>query len=492
MRKGVLKVTACCLAGTLVFSGTGVVTMASGIGTPLVGLESRIEEREVEKAAAGTIQVEAKGYQTVAIARLNEADGYVNIRDAASVEEGKVLGKLYHNSAATILGAEGDWYLIQSGSVTGYVKKDFFVTGQEAKVLSEEVGESVATVKTTTLMVREKPNKKSTVLAMVGDSEQLQVLGREKGWVKVAIDDDVVGYVKGNFVDCETKYVEAESKEEEEVRVEREEAAYRAFIAAAEKADNAQNTAAESAWIAAVTGSLEEAWAAVYAADQAVIDAWAAAEEQPTAENIAAAEATESHAADARAEAERLQREQENGTPDEAPIQTPETPEAEAPVESTPETEAPVESAPEAEAPVETTPETEAPAPEAAPPAETSATRQNIVSYALQFVGNPYVWGGTSLTNGADCSGFTQSVLKAFGIYIPRVAQDQCYGGGREVSLSNIQPGDLLFYSNGGGIGHVSMYIGNGQVVHASNSRTGIIISPMSYRTPCAARNYID
>ena len=112
-----------------------------------------------------------------------------------------------------------------------------------------------------------------------------------------------------------------------------------------------------------------------------------------------------------------------------------------------------------------------------------------IAAYATQFIGNPYVWGGTSLTNGTDCSGFTQSVLANFGISISRTAASQS-GGGTAVDMSNLQPGDLLFYDNGSGIGHVSMYIGNGQVVHASNEQTGIIVSSVDYRTACAARSY--
>ena len=118
-----------------------------------------------------------------------------------------------------------------------------------------------------------------------------------------------------------------------------------------------------------------------------------------------------------------------------------------------------------------------------------TATGQSVVDYAMQFRGNPYVWGGTSLTNGTDCSGFTQSVLANFGISISRTAASQS-GGGTAVDMSNLQPGDLLFYDNGSGIGHVSMYIGNGQVVHASNEQTGIIVSSVDYRTACAARSY--
>ena len=106
------------------------------------------------------------------------------------------------------------------------------------------------------------------------------------------------------------------------------------------------------------------------------------------------------------------------------------------------------------------------------------------------FVGNPYVYGGTSLTNGTDCSGFTMSVLANFGVSIPRVAASQA-GAGTAVDVSAVQPGDLLFYSDGSGISHVAMYIGGGQVVHASSSTTGIIVSNMNYRTPVCARSFL-
>lgn len=119
----------------------------------------------------------------------------------------------------------------------------------------------------------------------------------------------------------------------------------------------------------------------------------------------------------------------------------------------------------------------------------TGSVRSSMVSYAMQFLGNSYVYGGTSLTNGADCSGFVQSVFRNFGISIPRTAASQS-GSGTPVSLSDIQPGDLLFYYGGGSIGHVTMYIGNGKVVHASSPSTGIIISNYSYRTPASARRY--
>lgn len=113
-----------------------------------------------------------------------------------------------------------------------------------------------------------------------------------------------------------------------------------------------------------------------------------------------------------------------------------------------------------------------------------SGTGAAIANYALQFVGNPYVYGGTSLTNGADCSGFTQSVHKHFGISIPRRSSAQA-NGGKSVSLSAIQAGDIIYYG-----GHVGIYIGNGRIVHASTAKTGIKISSYTYRTPICARRY--
>lgn len=111
-----------------------------------------------------------------------------------------------------------------------------------------------------------------------------------------------------------------------------------------------------------------------------------------------------------------------------------------------------------------------------------SELRNEIISYALKFVGNPYVWGGESLTRGADCSGFTQAIYGDFGYRIPRVSRDQA-NFGKKVSESDLKPGDLIFYaSSSGRVNHVAMYIGNGMIVQAANSRQGIIKSSYKYR----------
>ena len=119
-----------------------------------------------------------------------------------------------------------------------------------------------------------------------------------------------------------------------------------------------------------------------------------------------------------------------------------------------------------------------------------SDVRVELCQYAKQFIGNPYVWGGTSLTKGADCSGFTLSVFKKYGISLPHYSVSQSQMG-TKVSLSEAKAGDLVFYAKGNTVNHVAIYLGNGQVVHASSPRTGIKISNVGYRTIHSIRNII-
>lgn len=331
---------------------------------------------------------EASQFDTIAIAQVSY---YVNMRSGPS-EDAEILGKIYNNSAATILEVDGDWYKVKSGSVTGYIKAEYFVTGAEAQKLAKKVGTRIATVNTTTLKVRNDASGDATVQTLVPIGEELEVIEELNGWVKVKIDSDVEGYVSADYVNLSTKFVQAESIEEEKERLAKAEAEKKAAEEAAKKADE---KAAKKA------------------------------DEKSKAKSKTAKASSASK-------------------------------------------------------------KTSAPSSSAA-----GGTRQKIVSYALQFVGNPYVYGGTSLTGGTDCSGFTQSVFRDCGISIPRTSGSQA-SAGSEVSLSDLQPGDLLFYSNGGGINHVALYIGNGQVVHASTEKTGIKTSSYNYRTPAKAVSYLN
>ena len=556
MKRGVVKVTACCLAGSVIFASTGLTAFAAG-EMPLAGIGAEIIASQEKKENSETKKVIATGYDSLVIAQVDE---YVNIRDEASTETGQIVGKLYNNSAAEIIGQTGDWYLIKSGDVTGYVSKDYFVTGAQAEELAAEVGDDVATVNTETLMVRKKASTDSDVIALVGDSQQLQVIDQEDGWVKVAVDNDVVGYVSSDYVDCETKFVEAESIETSTAREEAVQSALDRADQMKEAAINAMNNAdaneaayaAQEAIVAAAEAKQlaseqeldynvqEIASTAVSSADEAQYAAYMAEQYQAAAEAQAAAgaeaarqqaEAEAAYAAQQQAQASQQQQNQ-NWTGDQTQQET-QAPSTTTDTTTTPDyttgdtTTTPDYTTGDATTTPDystgdvtvtpdygtgdttTTPDyttgdttgsttTDSSAPSASdytgdvPQSDASSSdslRQSVVNYALQFVGNPYVYGGTSLTNGTDCSGFTQSVLANFGISISRTAASQS-GGGTAVDMSNLQPGDLLFYDNGSGIGHVSMYIGNGQVVHASNEQTGIIVSSVDYRTACAARSY--
>lgn len=117
------------------------------------------------------------------------------------------------------------------------------------------------------------------------------------------------------------------------------------------------------------------------------------------------------------------------------------------------------------------------------------AKRKEVADFAVQFVGNPYVWGGTSLTNGADCSGFVMSVFANFGYELPRVAAAQ-YQASQQKEINQMEVGDLVFY--GTGIYHVALYIGNGKVVHALNANKGIVITDYDYETPTGVGTYME
>lgn len=313
---------------------------------------------------------EEEGFKSLVIAQVND---YVNVRSIPS-EEGEILGKLYDKSVGEFIEEDNGWYKITSGSVTGYVKAEYCVTGDDAVALAKKVGNRIATVTTTTLKVREEPSLDATVLGLVPIQDQLLVTEELDNWVKVNIEEGD-GYVSLDYVTLSTEFVKAESREEEEARLAKEEAERKAALEAARKAEEKNRKAAKS---------------------------------------------------------------ESSATTSEAPV-----------VYAT----------------------------------GGSALGQNVASYACQFVGNPYVYGGTSLTNGADCSGFVMSVYANFGVSLPHSSSGDRSVGTAVDGLANAQPGDIICYS-----GHVAIYIGNGQIVHASTAKTGIKISDVNYRTPLGVR----
>ena len=401
-----------------------------------------------------------------------QCESYINIRSEAD-ENSEVVAKLYNDGSATVEETDEDgWYKIKSGNAIGYVKSEYFATGEQAKEIADKVAYNVAVVNAEALNVRATPSEESTVIDVASESEELEVVDTSGEWATVALGNDVYGFIHPDYCEYKTYYPTAVTLEEEADRQAAEEAKAKEETVTEQPAEEASYKEVSE------NTDISDSEDVSYAEDTASADA-TYTDETPS---------TEEAYVDAIPETDAVYTDE---TPSTDTAYVDETPETDVPYTEAPETDAPYTEAPETEAPYTEAPETEAPyteAPETEAPASDSSVGQEIANYAVQFVGNPYVYGGTSLTNGTDCSGFTQSVMANFGIYIARTAADQAYGG-TSVSVSDIQPGDLLFYSDGSGISHVALYIGGGQIVHAATESQGIIISSYNYDSPvCAAR----
>lgn len=346
----------------------------------------------------------------IGLTALAMVPNYVNVRSGPSVED-EILGKIYNYCAAEILDEvqcdDGSWYLMTSGNLTGYIKSEYFLVGDEAEAMRKEVGVLMGTVMEDYLRVRSEPNldDPDNVFTYYERGTEVYIAElTEDGWAKIESDAASTGYVYAECLDIKTVFKTAITLEEEEEAIrlqeEREEAARKA----------------------------EEEYQAALKAQQEAEAAAAAAQQQAA-----------------------QQQQQQQTQP-----ATPANPGAASTGDAT-----------------------------------ADALRNAVVQYALQWVGRPYVHGGRSLETGTDCSGFTSLVYQHFGYYpsyTPAGQADQF----PHVDLSQLQPGDLLFYSNSQKyLGHVALYIGNGQIVHSGTEATGVIISSAFYRDPLFAARVI-
>lgn len=423
-----------------VSSASGTAVTASG--TAVSGYNPEMDE--VADASA-TPKPESE-YANVGI---SIAADYVNIRKKPDTEA-TIVGKLYRGSAATIMKTEGDWVYIKSGSVSGYIMKDYLAIGYSAEQLIDEFGTKWATVTTDTLKVREESNTDCKVLTLIPMDESYEVMSQDDSWAKIRVDGDTVGYVSKEYVNITVQFNKAVSIEEE-----REEARRKAAAAAA--AEKAEREAEEA------KKRQEEAKKKEQTSSSSNSGSSSSKKSNSSSSSNSGSSSSNSGSGSGGASGKT---ESSNGGGG---------------------TSGKTESSNGGGGQAGQTESSNGGGGSSLGSGDGSA----VASYALQFVGNPYVWGGTSLTHGADCSGFVQAVYKKFGISLPRTSREQATVG-KKISPSNAKAGDLIFYASGGRVNHVALCIGNGKVVHASNPRTGIRTSNMYYRTPYCARRILD
>ena len=197
--------------GLKITRGTSLENVTDQTAIPVESIIEWINIVESDVALASTLEepTEEELFRNLVIAQVND---YVNVRSIPS-EEGDIIGKLYKNSVGTFEAEEDGWYKITSGSVTGYVKAEYCVTGEDAVEIAKQVGKRIATVNTQTLFVRAEATTESSVIGMVPEADELLVLEAEEGWVKVDVEEGT-GWVSTDYVELHSEFVQAESKED--------------------------------------------------------------------------------------------------------------------------------------------------------------------------------------------------------------------------------------------------------------------------------------
>ena len=497
-------------------AGDGIPATASQ-ATESEAEESLSPEELAELELQNTIQNELNTYTDLGIV---DVSGYINVRSQPDVlDMTNIIGQLSDKAVCSIISQEGDWYLVESGGIRGYASAQYIVTGQEAEDMARETFAERAIIETEVLNIRSAPTVDAeNVIGKARMSERYEVLElQDDGWARIRADfsdsyeeayiytgdgNAVIRYCpnEARRLDLRemalTQYdqlVVANTDGYINIRETPEDDGINNIVgkfpehAGAELLETVENDG--RTWYRIRSGGVTGYVSAEYcvignearniAVDAAQLTAYITTDalnvrSEPSLDANAWTQVTRNQSyhvldqLDGWVEIELDSTDDEEGS-DRAFISTRDNN-----VEVTYGLPTAIEYYPAVEA----------------ANAE-MAFRNSIVNYAVQFVGNPYVWGGTSLTNGADCSGFVQSVLKHFGVSVPRVSRDQAKSGTR-ITSDQMRPGDLVFYANSSGtINHVAMYIGNGQVVNAASRRSGITIYRWNYRTPVAIRDVI-
>lgn len=447
--------------------------------------EAQAKKTEEEKKAV------VDSYQNLGIVLVS---GYLNVRKEPNTSA-DIVGKLMGDSACEILDSTQEgWYKISSGGIEGYIDSQYVLTGDEAKTKAYELVTLRAIVQVDNLNIRKEANTTSDVVGQGLINERYEVIDQVDGWVQIPSGYMSADYVKLEYALNEARKLDLKamifnmyknigiSDVDNYLNVREEPSEDGKVIAKmpSKAAGNILETT-DNGWYKIQSGKITG-----YVKSDYILTGQAAKDEALKVAELMAIVNTDM-----------LNARSEPST--DSKIWTQISNNEKYPVLKQIDGWVEIELEEDSNAYVASDyvdvryalPEAIKFSPLEEKANAAASLRTQIVNYALQFLGNPYVWGGTSLTKGADCSGFTLSVFGHFGISLPHYSGSQA-NMGKAVKSSEMRPGDLVFYANSKGtINHVGIYIGNGQIVNAASRRSGIKISTWNYRSPVRIRNIL-
>lgn len=484
-------------------AGNGPDSPAATPSDAVPAQDSQVDEAaEAARQLAEETQKVIDSYENLGIVQVS---GYLNIRREPSLD-GDIIGKLSGDGACEILETDGEWTHITSGGVDGYISNQYLLTGDEAREKAESLVKLRAIITADSLNIRQEPTlDPSNVIGQALENERYVVLGEKDGWIQIE-----EGYISADYANVEYALDEGRKMDLKAQAINQ----YDNLVIS--KVNNYLNVREEPSQDGKIIGKMTskaageiletlDGW---YKIKSGPITGYISADPQYTAtgqEAIDLAMQTADLKAVIRTDVLNVRTEPSTDAKIWTQIVKDERYSVVAQLDGWVQIEldsVDAEDGSETDKAYISTRDNNVEvryalneaikfSPDEIAASNAASLRSRIVNYALQFVGNPYVWGGTSLTNGVDCSGFTMKVLQNFGVSLPHYSGSQAQMG-KGIKSSEMRPGDLIFYAGSNGrVNHVAMYIGNGQVVHAASRKSGIKISTWNYRSPVAIRNVL-
>lgn len=505
------------VSGRVARGGSENVIDEPGTGLEAASASNAAREEEEKAKEEQEIQEAVDAYQNLGIVQVS---GYVNIRETPDMK-GNIIGKLSGDGACEVLGEEGEWSHITSGGIEGYISSQYLVTGDEAKELAKGLVKKRAIIMTENdnLNIRSEASTDAQIVGQALPAERYEVLSEEDGWIQIN-----GGYISADY--CEVKYalnegrkldLKAQAINQYDNLVIFKKSGYMNVRSTPENKgdDNVIGKLTSKA-----AGDIIETVDGWYKIKSGTVTGYIAADPELIATGQEAKDLAMQNAAQmAIITTDVLNVRVEPNT--DSKIWTQIVKDERYPVVdqqdgwvqidlgsvdaedgsqdgdekayiSTRDNNVEVRYALNEAIKFTPAKDNDSGSSKNGGSGAKQSRRSQLVNYALQFVGNRYVWGGTSLTNGVDCSGFTMRVMEKFGVSLPHYSGSQAQMG-KKVSSANMQPGDLIFYAGSNGkVNHVAIYIGNGRIVHAASRRSGIKTSTWNYRTPVAIRSMLD